>query len=369
MKTLNIISFLVFICGYGHCCNLSSVTMTNFTVNPDLSCQITMDLCIGAGRTGATSGADGSTMDLVIGIYAPYALNILSFSPNDTPPYLESSYTQCELPGFDVGPIAGDPFNTQATLYYMYDPFTFPSCTNGFTCVSTTANCGNVHMDCFTITVTLDAVPDSIRVFGAEGAGNPTASCTFNQDMLIDLATYLNVDWGDLNALAINEREINVEWETHSETDNDFFTVLRLIPEAHSWEPIGYMDGNGTTNEVVEYSFVDTYPAYGVNYYRIQQTDFNGVTTKSKIFTANLEPESFVWEELYPNPVKDELTLNGMKNKTVSILDSRGIVIETITISSNWQEIGVEMLENGAYFLHIADKDGSTSYRSFIVSK
>jgi hypothetical protein len=144
-----------------HACDLSNYSLNSITMSGS-NYVISTTLCVGAGRTGTVRGADTPTMDMVLGMWrAAGPINIVSFTPNS----LVSTFIGCNMDGFDIGP-EPTTFFTEATLYYLWDPATYPLCTNGFTCVFSTATCGNVHADCFTITVTVDALPDSLRFFG-----------------------------------------------------------------------------------------------------------------------------------------------------------------------------------------------------------
>ncbi|MDX2361121.1 MAG: hypothetical protein QNK23_09960 [Crocinitomicaceae bacterium] len=70
-------------------------------------------------------------------------------------------------------------------------------------------------------------------------------------------------------------REVEVDWLTISEINNDYFTVQRTV-DGLSYEDIGFVEGAGTTQERQEYSFVDYNPFKGTSYYRLKQTDFDG---------------------------------------------------------------------------------------------
>jgi hypothetical protein len=84
-----------------------------------------------------------------------------------------------------------------------------------------------------------------------------------------------------------NCREPNVElnWSTASELNNDFFTLERSI-DAINFNPIGNVDGAGTSNSILNYQFTDNSPLSQQSYYRLKQTDFDGQFEYSDIVTS-----------------------------------------------------------------------------------
>ncbi|HSV76459.1 MAG TPA: hypothetical protein VLH37_05450 [Bacteroidales bacterium] len=66
-----------------------------------------------------------------------------------------------------------------------------------------------------------------------------------------------------------------LNWETATETNNDFFTIERST-DVQNWEILGYVDGAGNSNKPLSYSFTDSQPLEGISYYRLKQTDFDG---------------------------------------------------------------------------------------------
>lgn len=67
---------------------------------------------------------------------------------------------------------------------------------------------------------------------------------------------------------------ILLKWVTYSETNNAHFKIQRS-EKANAFTTIGMVDGNGSTNERHEYTFLDEHP-YATNYYRLKQVDYDG---------------------------------------------------------------------------------------------
>lgn len=165
-------------------CNLSSVSLTSVVYNPGPGTYtINFQLNVGQGRSGNLTGADGDTRTIAIAFYRSCGpMSISSMSPTT----LNGAFTGCNMPGYDLGP-QGVPFNCQA-MYTYIDPgyYGVPPCvTQPFGCIVSTTLCGNVQSAAYNMSVTVNQMPDSLRVFGVEGAGNPVGGCYPNMDMMI----------------------------------------------------------------------------------------------------------------------------------------------------------------------------------------
>jgi len=90
-----------------------------------------------------------------------------------------------------------------------------------------------------------------------------------------------------------------ISWQTASEINNDYF-ILQRSSNGIDTEDIAKIDGNGNSNTLLSYSFIDEKPIYGNVYYRLKQVDYDG------------KYEVFYWRSLffghdieisiYPNP-------------------------------------------------------------------
>ncbi|MEH0157243.1 hypothetical protein V6R21_24230 [Limibacter armeniacum] len=64
-------------------------------------------------------------------------------------------------------------------------------------------------------------------------------------------------------------------WATASEKNNDYFEIQRST-DGKTYETIGKINGNGTTQSRVNYKYTDN-PPVGILYYRLKQIDYNGL--------------------------------------------------------------------------------------------
>lgn len=176
--------------------HLSSLELLGVTANGS-QWQVGMRLSIGAGVTGANSGADGATRSFAIVAWGTSNIDILGFTPDA----VAGASTGATYPGVDVG----SAFNPTALSYDpVFSPLAASTATLGYfeddlaplpiACVTDTATCGNVHQEVFDIYITYSELPIGLRAFGIEGNGDPLAGVTPNSDMAIDLRSFVEVD-------------------------------------------------------------------------------------------------------------------------------------------------------------------------------
>jgi hypothetical protein len=95
-----------------------------------------------------------------------------------------------------------------------------------------------------------------------------------------------------------------LNWTTATELNNLGFEIERMLDNS-GWERISFVDGNGTTTEPREYSYVDDISGISANSlsYRLKQVDFDGSYEYSEAISLNNStPSDFTLNQNYPNP-------------------------------------------------------------------
>ncbi len=77
-----------------------------------------------------------------------------------------------------------------------------------------------------------------------------------------------------------------LNWTTFSELDNDFFTI-EYSTDGYNFENIGLVNGAGNSSESNNYEFIHSDYRKEINYYRLQQTDFNGMNNNSELISID----------------------------------------------------------------------------------
>ena len=319
-------------------------------------------VCIGSGVKGINKGAGGDTRDIAFGFYTPGAVPITI--SGFTPATITGDTTGCPGFGFDLGP-GPPPYNSQGTIGFL-DLF---ACPNAYLCITSTALCGDLHSQCTQFSFTVDILPDSIRVFGAEGGGNPIAGCYPNPDMLIDF-TVLPVVWGDLYGV-IREEGVHLDWSTLSEINNDYFEIMRSA-DGSSFQSIGTLNARGASQDLVTYSYVDPNPLQGTSHYKVVQVDIDGSRSESEVIQLEYQtPEGLRWTSIGPVPAADYLDLSYASGEAadmnLGVYDVKGSKVLSRNVSTkvgnNTMHLDLDGLEAGIYYLQLKGQNGKLDYK------
>lgn len=163
-------------------------------------------------------------------------------------------------------------------------------------------------------------------------------------------------------------------WTTVGEVNNLGFFIDRMETRFESFVPIGFVRGQGTTNERFEYTFADTTFVSGA-YYRLRQLDYDGTEDVSEaIFVNKVGPPEGTGFTVWPNPTMGWVTLQGLEDErmAVSLLspDGREVVnkeAESISAVEKLISDSLTGLPGGIYLLTISD--GMTLRKERIIKR
>lgn len=171
----------------------------------------------------------------------------------------------------------------------------------------------------------------------------------------------LPVSFGDLLLIAQN-KGIKLIWNTISETNNKEFIVSRSV-DGVSFEELKRIAGAGTTLQEKRYSYEDKQPINGVNYYRIQQLDFNGKQTdlaEKAIRFSFLETEI----NAYPNPTKNKVSLDLLDNAYTEarLTDALGkeLVVKKLSTTDQKVVFDLSLYASGIYIIKLMGNKGTS---------
>ncbi|MFN8395784.1 MAG: T9SS type A sorting domain-containing protein [Bacteroidia bacterium] len=363
----------------GMACNLSSMTLCGITPGGSLlpgyplDSTICINLCVGYGRTGLVTGADGNTREFAFRFYHRDTVDsaIRAFIPTSVTS--GRGFSNCTMPGYSLGPF--DPPLT-VTYFVMYvDPgyYGLPPCVaQPFACINSTAQCGNVSQQCINYYFQVPKVPDSVRVFGIEGESNLMAGCTMDPDMgsVLRMGAPLSGVMGHLTGTEVN-RTIQLRWNTVTESNMDFFVVQRLNEHAE-FDPIGQVQAFGNSEVEQTYKFVDMAPMAGSNTYRLLVLDREGNSDYSQVVTVRFgAPSGLEWGAIGPNPTRDHVRMafysDRVETLNLSLYDAQGKAVMTKLITSKVgaNEIDLNLVEvrSGAYFVSLNGSDRKLLHR------
>ena len=168
------------------------------------------------------------------------------------------------------------------------------------------------------------------------------------------------------------ETSVKLNWITASENNNDYFTIEKS-PDGINFILLDTVDGSGTSSTVSNYNAIDKNPYTGVSYYRLKQTDFNGLTSQLKTVSVNFEGVEII--RTYPNPAEAEVKflINTYEDMyaTYSIYDIRGgkVKSERMFFSKGFTNLAIDIsgLSESLFIFKIISDDNKYYSRKHFV--
>ncbi len=163
-----------------------------------------------------------------------------------------------------------------------------------------------------------------------------------------------------------NQNQVSLNWQTASETKNDYFTISKS-EDGKTFQQLNTEKSKGDNG--ANYETIDFKPFLGTNYYKLSQTDLDGKTEELGIRTvkiANLKEELL---SVYPNPVKDGViniknsNLKGFQNLIIYDLSGRKVINEKVNFNGETITYRISgKLANGTYILQIGESQKTVKF-------
>jgi len=191
----------------------------------------------------------------------------------------------------------------------------------------------------------------------------PTNMACSNISPAIVVNCPLFVTWFNFEANRIPQSSsVALNWSTSFEENSNAFFILRSIDGIH-FEKIGQVNSSINSNTLTHYSFIDDNAPSGIVYYKIQEVDYNGTSTYSRVVSLNgSESISF---KLLPNPGNGNFILTGYNNNhpiNLTVYSSTGQLIANVSATIN-ENINLEYLSSGVYIVKIISAETSQTLR------
>ena len=164
----------------------------------------------------------------------------------------------------------------------------------------------------------------------------------------------LPIELTSFDAIPLLNNNIQLDWTTASETNNDYFTIERS-KDGINWEQLAKVNGKGTFASTTFYRHIDQEPYAQLSYYRLKQTDFDGKFSYSAIESIHFIKNAEI--KIYPNPVLNVLTISNFNAKPSELIitDVFGKNLNHLVYINSLDETNhqIEMsnLPRGIYFI------------------
>ncbi len=170
----------------------------------------------------------------------------------------------------------------------------------------------------------------------------------------------LPVTWMAFEAFENEDQEVELHWSTASELNNDRFEIEKSF-DGHTFDVIGQIVGNGTSNTLSDYQFTDTDPFNGINYYRLRQVDYDGTDDYSELVSVFVDVQREYNITLSPNPTFDVTTLSieweNDDDYAVGIFDMMGRNLGVVHSKFSKLNLDLSTLPKGMYIIKIHTGD------------
>lgn len=148
-----------------------------------------------------------------------------------------------------------------------------------------------------------------------------------------------------------------IKWSGITNLKNDVFTIERST-DGQNFKTIGSVQKADNSNS--QYSFLDSKPEDGFNYYRLKLVESNNTYSYTNIVSVDYTiKESEPYFQIYPNPVKDNLNVlfkQVINKATLVIYNLNGQKLTTFSVSdSNKAVHNLTYLLPGVYILKAID--------------
>lgn len=168
------------------------------------------------------------------------------------------------------------------------------------------------------------------------------------------------------------EGKTRITWSSSTETDNDFYFLEKSL-DGFNFQTVYVVNGSLSSNHVLNYQFIDN-SNDGLAYYRLSQTNINGVT---KIIGSTIEVNCFnnVDIAIFPNPAQEQVTFdfgnNELQGVTVCFYDLSGkkVFEKSFDKAASLKNMDISTLSNGVYFVTVESTKNIVFQDKLVITK
>ncbi len=176
----------------------------------------------------------------------------------------------------------------------------------------------------------------------------------------------------------VEDVDIVLNWATSSERDNAGFEIEQSIEDG-SFVSLGYVEGNGTTEEEKSYQFKVANAEFGRQVFRLKQIDFDGTFAYSEQVEVTKELASgYLLKRAFPNPFNPQtsfsLLIDSEQQVDVGVYNMTGQRVATIfngvLTGQEWHQMTFEAggLSSGSYLIRSVG-DGFRNTQTVVLMK
>ncbi len=158
------------------------------------------------------------------------------------------------------------------------------------------------------------------------------------------------------NAECETTSSVKLNWQTATELNSAYFNIERST-NGINFKTIGTHPAAGSSTQLLSYFFTDQNIEQGINYYRLNQFDFNNVHSYSAIKAIRCSG-AILPLNIYPNPFSNSLNIiinNDVQinNSTLSIFNVWGVKVINTILFRRVTTLNTSDIPSGIYFYKI----------------
>ena len=164
----------------------------------------------------------------------------------------------------------------------------------------------------------------------------------------------------------VTNNGIALNWQTASEQKNSHFILNRSI-NGKDFSYLTRVEGNGTSNNVNNYSYTDKTPSAGTNYYQLEQIDTDGAKTIIEKVVAvkyGVSGEPFTVSKVSSNQLKAFVSSEKDEDAELSITDISGKIIYKATRTLKQGNNQIDLFVPAKPGIYVATLKGTAETKS-----
>jgi hypothetical protein len=194
----------------------------------------------------------------------------------------------------------------------------------------------------------------------SNSSGNVISSAAVSSFSPFTLGSSTNVNPLPITLLNFTAKAMSnnvaIDWTTTSEINNDYFTLEKSY-NGTEWLSIAKIQGAGNSETLSQYAHIDNQIVFGVQFYRLKQTDINGDFTYSNIVSVKFEQTINATLSIYPVPANNFVTVTSNNDPTanvsIKVLNALGQKVLSMDGIGNKHQLDIQQLETGIYYIEM----------------
>ena len=216
-------------------------------------------------------------------------------------------------------------------------------------------------------------IKNNSNLFGSNSDCNP-GPCQYGTGAGLPITLH------SFSARLTDNRQIEVNWQTSSEINNDYFTI-EASTNGRDYASVKTISGAGNSQKLLHYQTVIEPLEANVNYIRLKQTDFDGQFEIFPPRAVNIEPANFTQAtqaKIFPNPGNGEQLYLMLKtpetaNYQIRLYDLSGQLLKEMVYRTQGDRYNEEIellkglkLRSGIYIIHLLNEKEKLSFKYLV---